>query len=402
MFGKFKIRYLLFFMVLSFGMMRNCYATRYWFNYDEKLFNSLCSSSDSLGCKVQCKDGNEFPAGPAIGVGCSNASDIKKFSYDTNFKKIEDLKTLLQGFKVGSNQSAYDYVKKTYCKNWKSSETICKELKKIEGNANVSTGKNGTTRQCVAKIVAIDNYKLLDSAKSLNVNILINTNTNGKNSMDLSSTAANTNDFVMSSKDTATVYQTNTFYFYSKGSNFSKFQNKYIAKAGNNKCPTITFCLDDIKKKDWYAELDGKCDPSKYASGVSQSSDGDGDNNFTLRDTEPNPGSNLISNNVINILDCKSLLGGDNVDNSLFELLHTIVLAVKIIVPIMLLALGSLDFAQAVFASNEDGVKKAQSKFIKRLVIAVVIFLIPSFLGVILRIANSIWGNIDPTFCGIL
>ena len=68
----------------------------------------------------------------------------------------------------------------------------------------------------------------------------------------------------------------------------------------------------------------------------------------------------------------------------------------------MLLALGSLDFAQAVFASNEDGVKKAQSKFIKRLVIAVVIFLIPSFLGVILRIANSIWGNIDPTFCGIL
>ena len=75
---------------------------------------------------------------------------------------------------------------------------------------------------------------------------------------------------------------------------------------------------------------------------------------------------------------------------------------VKIGIPIILLVLGSLDFAQAVFASNEDGIKKAQGKFIKRLIIAVVIFLIPSVLQLLLGIANTVWPEIDKTLCGIL
>jgi hypothetical protein len=48
--------------------------------------------------------------------------------------------------------------------------------------------------------------------------------------------------------------------------------------------------------------------------------------------------------------------------------------------------------------------KKAQSKFIKRLIIAIVIFLIPTLLSFILKLANDIWGifgeNID--LCGII
>ena len=101
-------------------------------------------------------------------------------------------------------------------------------------------------------------------------------------------------------------------------------------------------------------------------------------------------------------MDCKTLLGGDGTNTSLVDLLKTGLNVIKIIVPIILIVLGSLDFAQAVFASNEDAIKKAQSKFVKRLIIAAVIFLIPSVLKVILQLANSIWGNIDPDFCGIL
>ena len=148
--------------------------------------------------------------------------------------------------------------------------------------------------------------------------------------------------------------------------------------------------------------MSGTCDSSKYASGIKQTSGSDGVNEGLLLEEEPNPGQNLINENKISILDCKALLGGDGTDTSLVDLLKTGLNVIKIIVPIILIVLGSLDFAQAVFASNEDAIKKAQSKFIKRLIIAAIIFLVPSVLKVILQLANSIWGNIDATFCGIL
>lgn len=102
----------------------------------------------------------------------------------------------------------------------------------------------------------------------------------------------------------------------------------------------------------------------------------------------------------IKIENCEDLFGEDS--ETLIGMLKTGVNIVKILIPIILLALGSLDFAQAVFSSNEDGIKKAQSKFIKRLLIAVVIFLIPSILKLLLTLANSIWPIIDADLCGII
>ena len=75
---------------------------------------------------------------------------------------------------------------------------------------------------------------------------------------------------------------------------------------------------------------------------------------------------------------------------------------IKIFIPIILLVLGGLDFAKAVFAGKDDDMKKAQSKFIKRVIIAVVIFMIPVILSLLLKIASGIWGNIGAVICGIL
>ena len=68
----------------------------------------------------------------------------------------------------------------------------------------------------------------------------------------------------------------------------------------------------------------------------------------------------------------------------------------------MLFGLGTLDFAKAIFAGSEDNMKKAQSKFIMRVMVAICIFLIPTLIKLILTIASGIWGNISPDFCGIL
>ncbi len=106
----------------------------------------------------------------------------------------------------------------------------------------------------------------------------------------------------------------------------------------------------------------------------------------------------LIYEEII-ITSCEDLFGNDE---TLINQIKTIKNIIMIAIPIILIGLGILDFVKAIFASNEDQIKKAQSKFIKRIIIAIVIFLIPSILQLILTIANGIWGNIDSSFCGIL
>lgn len=96
---------------------------------------------------------------------------------------------------------------------------------------------------------------------------------------------------------------------------------------------------------------------------------------------------------------CSELL---DEDGDLVELLHMLLVMVKIIVPIIIIVLGSLDFASAMFAGDESNMKKAQAKFIKRLVIGVAIFLVPSILKLLLNIGHSVWPVIDADLCGIL
>ena len=99
----------------------------------------------------------------------------------------------------------------------------------------------------------------------------------------------------------------------------------------------------------------------------------------------------------VNITSCEDLFGE--------EISGYISLAwglVKIAVPIILIIFGTIDFAQAIFSGKEDNMKKAQAKFIKRIAIAIVIFIIPLILGLLLETANGIWDNIGKDICGLI
>lgn len=91
----------------------------------------------------------------------------------------------------------------------------------------------------------------------------------------------------------------------------------------------------------------------------------------------------------------------DLFSENFIEEINSYLLIVKILVPIILLVTGVLDFAKAIFSSSEDEMKKAQSKFIKRIIAAVVVFLVPTFVNLLLEIANGVWSYIDPNTCGI-
>ena len=93
---------------------------------------------------------------------------------------------------------------------------------------------------------------------------------------------------------------------------------------------------------------------------------------------------------------CQNILGEKGVG-----ILKTIKTLLQVAVPILLLVLGSLDFGTAIFAGDENEMKKSQQKFVKRVIFSVVIFLIPPILGVVLDMAHQIWPVIDASLCGI-
>ncbi len=86
-------------------------------------------------------------------------------------------------------------------------------------------------------------------------------------------------------------------------------------------------------------------------------------------------------------------------DNDIKELINTIMNWIRIIVPILLIVFGIMDFTKATFDKNEDDMKKSREKFIKRIIAAVFVFLVPIFVNLILEIANSVWSNISPDTC---
>ena len=70
---------------------------------------------------------------------------------------------------------------------------------------------------------------------------------------------------------------------------------------------------------------------------------------------------------------------------------------IKYILPVFVIILGILDFIKAISSGSDDEMKKAQGKFIKRLIAAALLFLIPALIEFILEVFK-----IESTFCGII
>lgn len=121
-----------------------------------------------------------------------------------------------------------------------------------------------------------------------------------------------------------------------------------------------------------------------------------GKNILTDQDVAQNE---VIINPNDNVDTCEELFGGDE---SMLKLVKFIINLVKIFIPIVLIGFGIADFGMAIFSGEEDKMKKAQKRFITRIIVAVIIFLIPTVLKMILTIANSIWPNIDATLCNLI
>lgn len=75
--------------------------------------------------------------------------------------------------------------------------------------------------------------------------------------------------------------------------------------------------------------------------------------------------------------------------STLFSILGIGVVAIKIAIPIILIILGMLDMGKAVTSGKDDEIKKQLVAFLKRAIAAILVFFIPSIVGLIMQIINE-------------
>ena len=69
----------------------------------------------------------------------------------------------------------------------------------------------------------------------------------------------------------------------------------------------------------------------------------------------------------------------------IISMIYNILKWIKYILPALIIILTMLDFIKAIAAQNDDDMKKAQGKFIKRLIVAALLFLLPLIINFVLQ-----------------
>jgi len=74
---------------------------------------------------------------------------------------------------------------------------------------------------------------------------------------------------------------------------------------------------------------------------------------------------------------------------NIWQVVGYVLLVFKIVIPILLIIFGMIDLGKAVIASKDDEIKKATKSLIMRAISAVVIFFIPTVVGLVLGMISN-------------
>ena len=102
-----------------------------------------------------------------------------------------------------------------------------------------------------------------------------------------------------------------------------------------------------------------------------------------------------------NIQGCEAVIPGVIIDTKIANTVHTIIVVIKIAVPILLVIFGMLDLGKAVIAQKEDEIKKGQQMFIKRAISAAIIFFVISVVQLLVSFVAGDEGIMNCASCFI-
>lgn len=101
----------------------------------------------------------------------------------------------------------------------------------------------------------------------------------------------------------------------------------------------------------------------------------------------PNGGGTNIGNNEEEYYDvsnfCKKNVLG------VFTTIGWVFFIIKIVVPIILIVFGCIDFAKAVLSSKDDDIKKSVKSLIMRIIAGIVIFIVPAVINMIVNLISD-------------
>ena len=84
--------------------------------------------------------------------------------------------------------------------------------------------------------------------------------------------------------------------------------------------------------------------------------------------------------NIVFVADIANFCNEERAQNAL-RLIGYLLLVVKILIPILLIVFGVVDYFKAVVSSDADAISKSTKSFIMRVIAGVVIFLIPTIVN---------------------
>lgn len=102
-----------------------------------------------------------------------------------------------------------------------------------------------------------------------------------------------------------------------------------------------------------------------------------------------------------NVQGCEAVIPGIAIDTKIANTVHTIIVVIKIAVPILLVIFGMLDLGKAVVAQKEDEIKKGQQMFIKRAISAAIIFFVISIVQLLVSFVAGDEGIMSCASCFI-
>ena len=74
---------------------------------------------------------------------------------------------------------------------------------------------------------------------------------------------------------------------------------------------------------------------------------------------------------------------------SIWRFIGEIIYIVRIVVPVLIVLLGTIDLGKAVISSDDKEVKQAQSRLIKRCIYAVAIFFITTLVSILMGLVSK-------------
>lgn len=89
---------------------------------------------------------------------------------------------------------------------------------------------------------------------------------------------------------------------------------------------------------------------------------------------------------------CENVISG-GIPTAVGNLVRYGVLIIQIVVPVLLIIWGMLDFAKGIMGSDEDKIKAGQKKFIQRLIAAAIVFLIVTIVQLVIGVVGGLEGE---------